>query len=104
MIKNKPVSVGYKLFTVASDGYLLGFRIYRGKGGYSRPHSVLHHVVVSLVEPWANMNRRLFFRQPVHFAGPVRPSATDEDPFVRYLSSETARVCRRISGNRAVDW
>jgi hypothetical protein len=61
VIRNKPVSVGYKLFTVASDGYLLGFRIFRGKGGYTSPQSILHHVVIALVKPWADVNRRLFF-------------------------------------------
>ena len=39
VIKNKPVPVGYKLYTVASDGYLLDFRIFRGKG----PHTHTHH-------------------------------------------------------------
>ena len=38
IIKLKPEPVGYKMFTVASDGYLLGFRIYRGKGGYNSQH------------------------------------------------------------------
>ena len=61
VIKSKPVSVGFKMYTVASDGYLLGFRIFRGKGGYDSPQSVLHHVVVDLVQPWGGVNRRLFF-------------------------------------------
>jgi hypothetical protein len=61
IIKGKPTPMGYKLYTVASEGYLLGFRIFRGKGGYERPQSVLHHVVIDLVQPWANANRRLFF-------------------------------------------
>jgi hypothetical protein len=61
VIKGKPIPVGYKLFTVASEGYLLGFRIFRGKGGYERPQSVLHHVVIDLVQPWAGANRFLFF-------------------------------------------
>ena len=33
IIKSKPEPMGYRIFTVASDGYLLGFRIFRGKGG-----------------------------------------------------------------------
>ena len=33
-IKNKPTKTGYKLYIVGSIGYLLGFIIYRGKGGY----------------------------------------------------------------------
>ena len=41
VIKNKPTPVGYKLFTVASEGYLMAFRIYRGKGGYDQPQNVL---------------------------------------------------------------
>ena len=61
IIKGKPIPVGYKIYTVAAGGYLLGFRIYRGKGGYERSQSVLHHVVVDLVRPWANANRHLYF-------------------------------------------
>ena len=61
VIKGKPVPVGYKLYTVASDGYLLDFRIYRGKGGYDSPQNVLHHVVVDLVQHWQGANRWLFF-------------------------------------------
>ena len=33
VIKGKPEPIGYKLYAVASEGYLLGFRIYRRKGG-----------------------------------------------------------------------
>ena len=61
VIKGKPTPVGYKMYTVASNGYLLGFRIYRGKGGYDTPHSAIHHTVIDLVRPWANCNRILFF-------------------------------------------
>ena len=32
IIRNKPVSMGFKLYTVASDVYLLGFRIYSAVG------------------------------------------------------------------------
>ena len=61
VIKNKPTPVGYKLYTVASSGYLLDFRIFRGKGGYDSPQSVLHHVVTDLVRPWEGVHRWLFF-------------------------------------------
>ena len=61
VIKGKPVPVGYKLYTVASDGYLLDFRIFRGKGGYNTPHSVLHNTVMDLVDPWKGEHRRLYF-------------------------------------------
>ena len=61
IIKSKPEPVGYKIFTVASDGYLLGFRIYRGKGGYNTSQNVLHHTVVDLVEPWKGHHRTLYF-------------------------------------------
>ena len=46
VIHNKPTPVGYKIYTVASEGYLLGFRIFRGKGGYNQAQPVLHHTVV----------------------------------------------------------
>ena len=60
-IKSKPVPIGYKLYTVASEGYLLGFRIYRGKGGYNVQQSVLQDTVERLVEPWTGHHRWLFF-------------------------------------------
>ena len=60
VIKNKPTPVGYKLFTVASEGYLMAFRIYRGKGGYDQPQNVLASTVLELVKPWYNSNRTLF--------------------------------------------
>ena len=60
VIKGKPEPIGYKMYTVASDGYLLGFRIFRGKGGYDGPQSVLQQVVVDLVQPWGNANRTLY--------------------------------------------
>jgi hypothetical protein len=61
IIKGKPTPVGYKLYTVASNGYLLDFRIFRGKGGYDTAQAVLHHTVIELVRPWGHANRRLYF-------------------------------------------
>ena len=61
IIRGKPISEGYKLYTDASCGYLQGFRIYRGKGGYDVAQSVLHHTVVELVRPWCGANRTLYF-------------------------------------------
>jgi hypothetical protein len=61
VIKGKPEPMGYKLYTVASDGYLLDFRIFRGKGGYDSPQSVLQQVVIDLVQPWGGVNRTLYF-------------------------------------------
>lgn len=60
VIKGKPTPTGYKLYTVASHGYLLTFDIYRGKGGYQVKQGVLHHTVVKLVTRWAHTNRILF--------------------------------------------
>jgi hypothetical protein len=60
-IKTKPTPTGYKLYTVGSDGYLLGFAIYRGKGGYDTPHAAIHQTVVDLVRPWSNCRRVLYF-------------------------------------------
>ena len=61
VIRAKPEPIGYKIYTVASDGYLLGFSIFRGKGGYDTPQNILHHVVVDLVQPWGGVNRTLYF-------------------------------------------
>ena len=61
IIKNKPTPVGYKLYTVASNGYLLDFRIFRGKGGYNSPQNVLHNTVMDLMNPWKGEHRRLYF-------------------------------------------
>ena len=47
MIKTKPIPIGYKLYTMASHGYLLTFTLYRGKGGYAVKQGVIHHTVTS---------------------------------------------------------
>jgi hypothetical protein len=60
-IKTKPTPTGYKMYTVGSDGYLLAFVIYRGKGGYDTSHSAIHNTVVNLVRSWSNCNRVLYF-------------------------------------------
>ena len=65
MIKNKLVSEGYNLYTVASCGYLLGFRVYRGKGGYDNcaaPHR--RQPLPSVV--WHSPHAEL--RQSIHFS------------------------------------
>lgn len=61
VVPGKPTPTGHKMYTVASQAYLLGFRIYRGKGGYATRQNAIHHTVVDLVQPWANENRTLFF-------------------------------------------
>jgi hypothetical protein len=61
IIKAKPEPMGYKIYTVASDGYLLGFRIFRGKGGYDTAQNVLHHVVMDLVREWGGVHRTMYF-------------------------------------------
>ena len=43
VIKGKPTPIGYKLYTIASLGYLLTFSLYRGKGGYAVKQGVIHH-------------------------------------------------------------
>ena len=60
-IKTKPTPTGYKLYTVGSDGFLLGFFIYRGKGGHDTQHGAIHNTVVNMVQPWAGCNRVLYF-------------------------------------------
>ena len=60
-IKIKPIKTGYKIYTLASDAYLLAFVLYRGKGGYDTPHASIHHTVVDLVRPWSNCNRIVYF-------------------------------------------
>ena len=60
VIRNKPIPIGYKLYTIGSSGYLLYFRLYFGKGGYMVKQGVLHHTVVDMVQRWAGSNRILF--------------------------------------------
>ena len=43
VIKGKPTPIGYKVYTVASHGYLLSFEVYKGKGGYATRQGVIHH-------------------------------------------------------------
>ena len=61
IIKGKPTPIGYKCYTIASNGYLLAFQVYRGKGGYQVQQDVLQHSVMELVRPWSYSNRILFF-------------------------------------------
>ena len=96
-IKTKPTPTGYKLYTVGSDGYLLGFIIYRGKGGYTTPHAAIHHIVVDLVQPWANCNRVLYMdnlytspslcddllRMGIRSCGICRPNRSGLPPRIR---------------------
>ena len=60
VIKGKPTPIGYKVYTVASHGYLLNFDIYKGKGGYTSAQGVIHHTVVNLVTRWSREHRILF--------------------------------------------
>jgi hypothetical protein len=61
VIKGKPTPIGYRVYTVASHGYLLNFDIYKGKGGYTTAQGVIHHTVINLVTPWSLQHRILFF-------------------------------------------
>jgi Transposase IS4 len=61
VIKGKPMPIGYKLYTLASHGYLLNFAIYRGKGGYAVKQGVLHHTVTELVDHWKSKQHILYF-------------------------------------------
>jgi hypothetical protein len=60
VIKMKPTPIGYKLYAVASDGYLLTFQLYKGKGGYAVKQAVIHHTVMQLVQRWIGSNRILY--------------------------------------------
>ena len=89
-----PEPIGYKIYTVASDGYLLGFRIFRGTGGYDTPQNVLFHTVMDLVQPLGGANRTLYFDNlytsptlcdallelGIRSCGPCRPNRTGLPP------------------------
>ena len=105
IIKGKPTPMGYKIFTVASDGYLLGFRIFRGKGGYDTRQSVLHHTVVKLVKPWGGVNRRLYFdnlytsptlcdhllRMKIRSCGTCRPNRASLPPGIKQIRASLGK-------------
>jgi hypothetical protein len=61
VIKGKPTPIGYKVWTVASHGYLLNFEVYKGKGGYTTRQGIIHHTVIHLVQRWEKSDRILFF-------------------------------------------
>ena len=61
MIKGKPTPVGYKVYTVASHGYLLNFHVYRGRGGHPPLTGRIHHTVMELLSPWQGSCRTVFF-------------------------------------------
>jgi len=60
VIKGKPTPIGYKLYTLASLGYILAFHLYRGKGGYPKRQAIIHHTVTELVKPWEGSGRILY--------------------------------------------
>ena len=60
VIKGKPTPIGYKLYTIASLGYLLTFSLYRGKGGYAVKQGVIHHTVTQMVTRWSGSDRIVF--------------------------------------------
>ena len=109
IIKSKPEPVGYKMFTVASDGYLLGFRIYRGKGGYNTSQNVLHHTVVDLVKPWAERHRTLYFdnlftspglcdhllRLKIRSCGTCRPNRSGLPPNLKQTKAQLPKDGKR---------
>ena len=90
VIKAKPEPIGYKIYTVASEGYLLGFRIFRGKGGYDTPQAVLQHTVLDLVKPWENHHRTLYFDNLY-----TSPTLCDELLQIGIRSCGTCRPNRR---------
>jgi hypothetical protein len=90
IIKGKPTPIGYKLFTIASHGYLLGFEIYKGKGGYTTRQSVIHHTVTELVKRWEHTNRILFFDNL--YTSPA---------LCRHLHRVGIRACGTVRTNRA---
>jgi hypothetical protein len=101
IIKAKPEPIGYKIYTVASDGYLLAFRIFRGKGGYDTRQNVLHHVVMDLVQPWRGANRTLYFdnlytspalcdallQEKIRSCGTCRPNRSGLPPHIKQTRS-----------------
>ena len=90
VIKGKPTPIGYKLFTVASHGFLLGFEIYKGKGGYATRQAVIHHTVTRLVKRWEGTNRILFFDNL--YTSPA---------LCRHLHRVGIRACGTVRTNRA---
>jgi hypothetical protein len=90
VIKGKPTPIGYKLFTVASHGYLLGFQMYKGKGGYATRQAVIHHTVTQLIQPWEESNRILYFDNL--YTSPA---------LCRHLERVGIRSCGTVRLNRA---
>ena len=105
VIKGKPTPVGYKLYTLASDGYLLAFRIYRGKGGYDIAQNPLQHTVADLVRPWSGAHHCLYFdnlytspdlcdqllQMEVRSCGTCRPNRRGLPASLRTARSELAK-------------
>jgi hypothetical protein len=89
VIKGKPTPIGYKLYTLASHGYLLRFQVYRGKGGYSTRQAVIHHTVIELVEHWKEKNHILFTDNLY-----TSPALCDYLERIGILSCGTARSTR----------
>ena len=104
--KAKPVHLWATSCTpLASDGYLLAFRIYRGKGGYDIAQNPLQHTVADLVRPWSGAHHCLYFdnlytspdlcdqllQMEVRSCGTCRPNRRGLPASLRTARSELAK-------------
>ena len=82
--------MGYKIYTIASEGYLLDFRIFRGKGGYDTPQNFLHRVVMDLAQHWGGHHRTLYFDNLY-----TSPALCDDLLQIKIRSCGTCRASRK---------
>lgn len=59
-IKSKPTRWGYKVWCIASNGYLLNFEIYRGRQQQASDNRSLQQTVIDMVHPYRNKHHILF--------------------------------------------
>lgn len=60
-VRGKPTPIGYKIYTLASYGYLLAFDLATVTDRRPTDQGVLHSAVMKLVQPWLQSDRILFF-------------------------------------------
>lgn len=104
-IPSKPHKYGYKVWCLASQGYVHRFEVYEGKEEKTSEEGSLHQVVMRLVQPYRNKHHILFvdnhFTSPrlfdallsigVHACGTVQPKRRE---FPRSLVSAAALLSR----------
>ena len=90
-IRSKPTRWGYKIWCIASDGYLLNFDVYKGKQRRGSDNISIHQTVVKLVQPYSHRGHILYldnlFTSPALFDHLEHLGIYNEPDVIRFWNS-----------------